>query len=294
MCKPYLVGFCPDSVLGKKIETLHETLSLQPCTKLHSVALKEEFLKHPEVDRYRKEYEEGFLKRLEEITAEADSRAMREKRRRRPKETVTRIPEHLKVKVQAYEQDRREALKEAEELGSKGDVEGSQEAMEEAERARKNIDGIEKFHTREFPGEEVCEACGVRYLMGRMDDVKGYDHYREGDVWEEYHFKGKLHKGYLEIREALRELREKIRKRRDGRTRERIETKGNDNGPQETSRGYTDRDADRGRRRSRDRGRGERDGGDRSRSRERGDRHNRRRSRSRGRDRNRDDRARRH
>lgn len=103
VCKHFLVGCCPASLL-KKVE------HVAPCRLLHSVALKEELDKHPQADKYRGEYELSLLRRMEEICAEADARASREKRKCRPAETLVKLPEHLKIKVQAYEEARKDNL----------------------------------------------------------------------------------------------------------------------------------------------------------------------------------------
>lgn len=278
VCKHFLVGFCPSAMLGKKAEHVPR------CAGLHSLALKEELEKHPDSAKHRKEYEEAFFNKLEQICADADTRASKEKRKARPHEIITKLPEHLKIKVQVYEEARRDRLKEAEEKGKAGDVEGSQMAMRSAEQALKDINGINKAHTQEFPGEGVCEACGVRYLLGGKD-VTGYERLRDGDIWEDDHYVSKAHEGYVQIRQKLAEMRKARREGTDekavsGGDRKRSRSRGRDK-EKEKERGdrdrkSRDRDGDRDRDRDRDKKQGDRD-----RDRRGGDRDRRRRSRSR-------------
>eukprot|EP00429_Kryptoperidinium_foliaceum_P030249 CAMPEP_0176150758 /NCGR_PEP_ID=MMETSP0120_2-20121206/76983_1 /TAXON_ID=160619 /ORGANISM="Kryptoperidinium foliaceum, Strain CCMP 1326" /LENGTH=245 /DNA_ID=CAMNT_0017487699 /DNA_START=1 /DNA_END=735 /DNA_ORIENTATION=+ len=202
VCKMFLVGFCPASLL-KKVE------HVEPCRLLHSIALREELEKHPQADKHRRDYEDALLRKLEGLCAEADARASREKRKCRPAETVVKLPEHLKIKAQAYEEARNERVAEAEAKGRAGDIEGSKMAMRSAEQAQRDIDGIRGAHTSEFPGESVCKACGVRFLNGsapvrnneRMKD-------KEGEIWEEDHMASKGHKGYVQLRQKLAEMRQ--------------------------------------------------------------------------------------
>merc|ERR1712087_28242 len=70
-----------------------------------------------------------------------------------------------------------------------------------------------------FPGEGVCEVCGVRFLLGGVG-VKGYERLRDGDVWEDDHYQSKAHAGFVQIREKLAELR-KARRGREVATRSR-------------------------------------------------------------------------
>ncbi|XP_010912777.2 U1 snRNP-associated protein usp106 isoform X1 [Elaeis guineensis] len=119
-----------------------------------------------------------------------------------------------------------EKLKKAEELGEKGMVDEAQKALEEAE-------ALKKLGARQEPGLDsskytaadvritdqklrVCDICGA-FLSVYDSDRRLADH-----------FGGKLHLGYMQIREKLAELQEERNKRRkldrseyDRRSRER-------------------------------------------------------------------------
>lgn len=87
VCKHYLVGYCPDTVLGKKLAACRAEFDrpsiVNPgCTKLHSVALRTEYQQHKDFAKFQREYEESLLKYLESIVREADGKAMYEKRKR--------------------------------------------------------------------------------------------------------------------------------------------------------------------------------------------------------------------
>lgn len=99
VCKYYLVGCCPDAILGKKLEAIRQSpasynispgvifdkasvLNPKGCEKLHSQGLRTQFAEHPDHAKYRRQYEEDLLKFIREIIIEAESKASHEKRKR--------------------------------------------------------------------------------------------------------------------------------------------------------------------------------------------------------------------
>merc|ERR1712173_543505 len=97
----------------------------------------------------------------------------REKRRLKEPEWVVWIPYHLKPKMQHLEETLASKLKEAEDRGSRGDIAGSQDAMRSTESIKREIEQMNKDHSKQFPGEGVCEACGVKFINGKEGDVHG-------------------------------------------------------------------------------------------------------------------------
>ncbi|KAJ6817499.1 putative RNA-binding protein Luc7-like 1 isoform X1 [Iris pallida] len=192
-----------------------------------------------------------------------------------------------------------EKLRKAEELGEKGMVDEAQKALEEAE-------ALKKLGSRQEPVPDtvkytaadvritdqklrVCDICGA-FLSVYDSDRRLADH-----------FGGKLHLGYMQIREKLSEMQEERNKSRkmdlsedDRRSKERCGDR--DRGTSrdcEHDREDRGSSRDRGDRRSRDHDRHDRDRGydERGRDSDRPrsyDSRSRRRSRSRSRDRTRD------
>lgn len=97
-CKHYLVGFCPNALLGKKLAaikidpaasgicpgSIYKTtvVNLDGCTLLHSKGLRTQMNDHPEVAKYRKKYEQDLQRFLAKIIREADNKVLDEKRKR--------------------------------------------------------------------------------------------------------------------------------------------------------------------------------------------------------------------
>jgi len=111
VCKLYLVGCCPDAILGKKLEAIRQSpasFSISPgvifdkasvlnpkgCEKLHSQGLRTQFAEHPETAKYRRQYEEELQRFIREIIIEAESKSSHEKRKR---EALGNIPDTEKL-----------------------------------------------------------------------------------------------------------------------------------------------------------------------------------------------------
>uniref|UniRef100_A0A2P2LVE6 Uncharacterized protein MANES_12G003500 n=3 Tax=Rhizophora mucronata TaxID=61149 RepID=A0A2P2LVE6_RHIMU len=198
-----------------------------------------------------------------------------------------------------------EKLKKAEDLGEQGMVDEAQKALEEAE-------ALKKLPARQEPPMDsskytaadvritdqklrVCDICGA-FLSVYDSDRRLADH-----------FGGKLHLGYMQIREKLAELQEERNKLRRGdrhddrrskeksRDRERESSRDQERGDsRDRARDYDHRSRDRNRHYDRDRGYDRERGRDSDRSRSYDSRSSRR-SRSRSKERSRDyDRHRRH
>jgi len=169
-------------------------------------------------------------------------------------------------------------LEEAEKLGGEGEVEKSQEIMKEVESLKEEKRNAEQSYRNSMPSSllqqqrlRVCEICSS-YL-------ENFDGLHDNDKRLADHYGGKLHLGFIDLRERLKELekfceenKEEYEKNRAKRSRSRSRSR-------EPERRY-----DYERRDRRD---------DRRRSRSREKRHRRHRSRSRSRDRYRRDRRRR-
>ncbi|GLT55174.1 hypothetical protein SLA2020_283180 [Shorea laevis] len=154
-----------------------------------------------------------------------------------------------------------EKLKKAEDLGEQGLVEEAQKALEEAE-------ALKKLPARQEPALDsskytaadvritdqklrVCDICGA-FLSVYDSDRRLADH-----------FGGKLHLGYMQIREKLQELQEEKEKSRkvdrdDRRSKEQSRDRDRESSKDRERGDSRDRGSDRGRdydRRSRDRDR---------------------------------------
>merc|ERR1719173_272291 len=233
---------------------------LGTCTLLHSPMLKAEFTKQPE--HVRRKYKMKYLRFLESLLARGDSRILRAKDRLEAK-TPHSDPTSVRQRKQIAELEAEISVldREIENLGEQGKVRMAEDALKKRENLNKQLAHLQEALVQHVKREEnnqeeealvVCDVCG--WLIKSEGDSKRYT----------AHQNGRLHTGYLRIREEVNTLRkwaeendfdkmwadEDHRSRRD-RSRSRDRRRDRD-------RSRRDRDYDR-RDRGRDRSRRDRD-----------------------------------
>ncbi|XP_043194357.1 putative RNA-binding protein Luc7-like 1 isoform X1 [Amphibalanus amphitrite] len=266
VCKSFLLGCCPNEILAST------RMDLGTCSRIHDVALRADYESAIKEKDYF--YDIDAMEHLQSFIQDCDRKT--ELAKRRLAETQDELSAEVAAKankVHELAEQIGKKLARAEELGADGLVEESMKLMEEVEDIRKQKALAEQEYRNSMPASSyqqqklrVCEVCSA-YLGIHDNDRRLADH-----------FGGKLHLGFIKIRENLAELRKTVEERREERRKAR-EAELN-----ERRRGSRDRDRSRSReRRRRSRSRD----WERDRDRDR-DRSSRRRSRSRSRDRDRD------
>ncbi|GLH02952.1 Putative RNA-binding protein Luc7-like 1 [Gryllus bimaculatus] len=254
VCKSFLLSCCPHEILSST------RMDLGECPKIHDLALRADFEKASQHKDYY--YDIDAMEHLQAFIADCDRRT--ELAKQRLAETQEELSAEVAAKankVHELAEQIGKKLARAEVLGAEGLVEESMKLMEEIEDLRKKKTAAEGEYRNSMPASSyqqqklrVCEVCSA-YLGIHDNDRRLADH-----------FGGKLHLGFIKIREKLAELERGERGDRGER--------GGDRGRRRT------------RSRSRDRGRSrsdKRSSRTRSRSKSRSARSRRSRSRSRGR-----------
>eukprot|EP00929_Paragymnodinium_shiwhaense_P009794 TRINITY_DN114130_c0_g1_i1.p2 TRINITY_DN114130_c0_g1~~TRINITY_DN114130_c0_g1_i1.p2 ORF type:complete len:367 (-),score=92.91 TRINITY_DN114130_c0_g1_i1:34-1134(-) len=234
VCKVYLVaGFCPDHILGKKgVWDGHET-----CHLLHSPAMRTELDAHPQAKKYRTDYETQAIKRLEDMVAEVEARGFAWRRKCRPPETMLYLNEDLQKRLDLWEQEHVQLMRVASAKGESGDISGSQAAAKQAGQRAEMIQQLKDDNTFDFPGEDVCEACGIKYLKAKKrilsDEEASAFKKQPDDIWQDEHFSSKAHDCFMKIRDALAELKASQRKREEDKKKGDDERKNGKRGSEE-------------------------------------------------------------
>ncbi|RVE76471.1 hypothetical protein OJAV_G00007960 [Oryzias javanicus] len=294
VCKSHLLNSCPHDILSGT------RMDLGECAKVHDLALRADY----EIASKEQEYffELDATEHLQSFIADCDRRT--ELAKKRLAETQDEISAEVAAKAERVHELNEEIgklLAKAEQLGGEGNVDEAQQILEKVEKTRALKKEAEDVYRNSMPASSfqqqklrVCEVCSA-YLGLHDNDRRLADH-----------FGGKLHIGFIEIREKLEKLRkavsekqERMRlRRREEREREeererQWEMERERERERERQREW-DREKERDRRRSRSRsGDRYRDGG--SSSSQRSRRHHSSRSREDGSDRDRDrDRKHRH
>lgn len=281
VCKSFLLGCCPHEILSST------RMDLGECPKIHDLALRADFEHASKARDYY--YDIDAMEQLESFISDCDRRTEVAKQRllETQEELSAEVAEKANV-VHELAEEIGKKLAKAEALGAEGQVEDSLKLMGEIEDLRKKKAEAEEVYRNSMPASSyqqqklrVCEVCSA-YLGIHDNDRRLADH-----------FGGKLHLGFISIREKLADLKKSVEERRsqrkaEGRDRDRDRDydrdRDRDRDREDRDRDRRDRDRDRYRSRSsRDRERTSRRSRSRSRSRSR-----RSRDRSRSRDRRRD------
>nr|XP_046233119.1 putative RNA-binding protein Luc7-like 1 isoform X4 [Scatophagus argus]XP_046233120.1 putative RNA-binding protein Luc7-like 1 isoform X4 [Scatophagus argus] len=258
-------------------------MDLGECTKIHDLALRADYeIASKERDLF---FELDAVDHLESFIADCDRRT--ELAKKRLAETQEEISAEVAAKAEKVHELNEEIgklLAKAEQLGAEGNVDEAQKVLQEVEKVRTRKKDAEEEYRNSMPASSfqqqklrVCEVCSA-YLGLHDNDRRLADH-----------FGGKLHLGFIQIREKLDQLKKTVVDKQEKRNQERLKRR-EEREKEERMRKRTrsrsrehrrSRSRDRRRRRSRSSSRDRRRS--RSRSRERRRRHrSRSRSRSRG------------
>jgi len=283
VCKSFLSACCPHEILAST------RMDLGECPKVHDFALRADFVKaQTEKDHF---YDVDACEHLANFIADCDRRT--ELAKKRLAETQEELSAEVTTKanlVHELGESIGKNLAAAEQMGAEGKVEESIKLMEEVETIRKKKAEAEQEYRNSMPASSyqqqklrVCEVCSA-YLGIHDNDRRLADH-----------FGGKLHLGFIKIRDKLTELLATMDERKGLKREAKLREIGS-NGDQAEASGrfgrgglmdtYREREA--AREKEREERRREREGGSGSRRRSRSrERHRRRRSRSRSRERHR-------
>ncbi|CAH0701200.1 unnamed protein product [Spodoptera exigua] len=287
VCKSFLLQCCPHEILSST------RMDLGECPKIHDLALRADYELASKTKDYF--YDIDATEHLEAFIADCDRRTTAAKQRlaETQEELSAEVTEKANAVHELAEQIGQK-LARAEALGEEGMVEESVKLMGEIDELRKKKAVAEQEYRNSMPASSyqqqklrVCEVCSA-YLGIHDNDRRLADH-----------FGGKLHLGFITIREKLAELKKTVDKRREERgaserersggrrhyvggreldrraRRHRESARDRDRNKEDRDRDRKDRDRrdgdrDRDRRRSRSRSRSKRDGSrERSRGRDR-------------------------
>lgn len=207
VCRSFLLGLCPHDLFNN-LGTFKGTRKIGICSKLHDSALKADY------EKSSMTYDYGIdqLDHINDMIDECDHKVSRNKKRLMKVINDQRYgPESETVNVlQALSDQISIALKKAEELGALGHVEESLSTLQYVEelkadkrRAVENYRNNVTSSRNQQQKLRVCEVCAA-YLSLYDDDRRLADHFR-----------GRLHMGFVRLREVHEELREKVIEKRN-------------------------------------------------------------------------------
>ncbi|XP_035001081.1 putative RNA-binding protein Luc7-like 1 isoform X2 [Hippoglossus stenolepis] len=275
VCKSHLLNCCPHDILSGT------RMDLGECTKIHDLALRADYeIASKDRDLF---FELDAVDHLESFIADCDRRT--ELAKKRLAETQEEISAEVAAKAEKVHELNEEIgklLAKAEQLGAEGNVDEAQKVLQEVEKVRTRKKDAEEEYRNSMPASSfqqqklrVCEVCSA-YLGLHDNDRRLADH-----------FGGKLHLGFIQIREKLDQLKKTVVDKQEQRNQERLKRREEREKEEQLKKSTRSRSREQKRSRSRDRRRRRSSSSSRdkrrSRSRERKRRHrSRSRSRSRG------------
>merc|ERR1712241_1017227 len=212
VCKSFLYACCPHEILAST------RMDLGECPKIHDLALRADYQQASKTKDFF--YDVEATEHLRAFIEDCDRRTeLAKKRLAETQEELSAEVSSKAEKVHELSETIGKKLAQAEEAGAEGKVEESIKFMEEVEDVRKKKVSAELEYRNSMPASSyqqqklrVCEICSA-YLGIHDNDRRLADH-----------FGGKLHLGFIKIREKLDELlktyEERKTKRREDRIRE--------------------------------------------------------------------------
>ncbi|XP_041830800.1 putative RNA-binding protein Luc7-like 1 isoform X3 [Melanotaenia boesemani] len=210
VCKSHLLNCCPHDILSGT------RMDLGECTKIHDLALRADYeIASKERDLF---FELDAVDHLESFIADCDRRT--ELAKKRLAETQEEISAEVAAKAEKVHELNEEIgklLAKAEQLGAEGNVDEAQKVLQEVEKVRTRKKDAEEEYRNSMPASSfqqqklrVCEVCSA-YLGLHDNDRRLADH-----------FGGKLHLGFIQIREKLDQLKKTVVDKQEKRNQERL------------------------------------------------------------------------
>ena len=213
VCKYYLLGFCPHGLFPNTKNDLKE------CKDRHDQQFKIMFENDPNKEQYQIKYEEKLMEYLEKLVSDVDKKMKKSMERIDAPIPEQEINEETQEKIVQIDKEISDLTKQAEKYGEIGMVDDSETILKEIEKLKEQKDELLSMNEHPLMYKEkqmkVCEVCGA--MQSAQDNEKRL----------QTHIEGKLHSGYLKIRQELDILRkrklERKRKMEEEKQKEKLE-----------------------------------------------------------------------
>ncbi|XP_051543390.1 putative RNA-binding protein Luc7-like 1 isoform X2 [Myxocyprinus asiaticus] len=222
-------------------------MDLGECSKIHDLALRADYeIASKERDLF---FELDAVDHLESFIADCDRRTeLAKKRLAETQEEISAEVAQKAEKVHELNEEIGKLLAKAEQLGAEGNVDEAQKILQEVEKVRIKKKDAEEEYRNSMPASSfqqqklrVCEVCSA-YLGLHDNDRRLADH-----------FGGKLHLGFIQIREKLEQLKKTVQEKQEKRNQERLKRREEREREEKMKKRTRSRSRERKRSRSRDR-----------------------------------------
>lgn len=208
VCRNYLCGICPHNLFT------NTKMDLGPCPKMHSDKLRDDYQRAVKEGKEFLAIENEYERNISDFVSECDRKIRAQLKRLEKTPEESSATSRILREITDIENKMDEHLQEVEVFGEEGNVDDSLAALEKAEQLKemkwereRDLQNISE--TSGGSGHQklrVCETCSA-FLSVLDNDRRLADH-----------FGGKLHLGYVKLREMLQEFRAKKRAKGEGGT----------------------------------------------------------------------------
>nr|CAB3263569.1 putative RNA-binding protein Luc7-like 2 [Phallusia mammillata] len=198
VCRSFLLGCCPNDILSGTRADIGE------CRKIHDLALKADYEMASKSHDYYFDFD--AYEHVNIFISETDQKILVSKKRLADQQAEVSAEVQCKANtVHDLNEQIGKLLVKAEELGMNGNIDESKIVLDEVEKVKKLKTEAEEAYRNSMPAStyqqqklRVCDVCSA-YLGLHDNDCRLADH-----------FGGKLHAGFIEIREQLSKLKSQI------------------------------------------------------------------------------------
>lgn len=197
---------------------------MKPCRRRHDDIFKTQFENDKSSDKiyYHKDFLNETLRLFEDQIGRVDAKVKKIKERHENKLYRGEISQEFQEKIDLIDLEIKRLIRESETLAEKGDITGMEQRMDEIEKRLADKDAILSIAENPMLAEKqmkLCEVCGAMQAINDMEKRNLT------------HLDGKLHKGFAKLRSEVKlmkkqyesvlleieVLREKKKRRREGR-----------------------------------------------------------------------------
>lgn len=196
VCRAFLLDCCPHDIFAST------KLELGECQKVHDPALRADYILANKAEDYM--YEISALERLQSFVNEADKKTEYLKRKLAETQEELTVEETNKLnRVHDLTEKLGKKLAQVDKAEADGDLEAKQKLIDESEKIKKERSLAEAEYRKvsrpasshQQQNLRVCDICSA-YLGINDNDSRLADH-----------FGGKLHLGFITVREKLEDLK---------------------------------------------------------------------------------------
>ncbi len=200
ICKFFLLDFCPYELFTNTKN------DIGVCKKKHDTFLQKQFVTNSNKEQYKRRYEEQLKYFLESLLSDLNIKIKRLQERIDAPLQETDKPKDILEQIEFYDRKIEDLLVEVDRLGELGMITESELVMKQIDIFREkklNLINMSDYNASKDQQLKICEVCGA--LQSVLDNESRLQTHNEG----------RLHTGYVKVREYLEKLKIKEKEKEE-------------------------------------------------------------------------------